>query len=341
MLGSHVDVFASGSVLLNSGVVCDGYIPGCEVRVQTHIHSDHMGGFNTSKGLQDIYLSHESYDLLVAEFNADLGVRENLIRIRRGEPHELSTGSILTLLPSNHMLGSSQVSLELPNGLKVGYSGDFGWPVEQVIQVDELVIDSTYGSPRGVRQYSQSDAESCLADLVHRKIRDGSIHIKAHRGTVERVLQVLDGHVDVPIVASERLLNEVRVYQHYGYPGGLLSLNSTEGRLAYQDANSPHIRLYAKGDVFPSEILGGTSVIISAFMVNSTEPFVRYSKSSYKIALSNHADFNETLMYVESSGARRVVTDNTRGHGVDLAHEINRHFDGVCAVPSRNSRVSE
>lgn len=339
MLGPHVDVFASGSVFLHSGVVCDGYLPNCEVRVQTHIHSDHMRGFNTSKGLQDIYLSHESYDLLVAEFNADLGVRENLIRIDRGEPCELPSGAILTLVPSNHMLGSSQVMLELPNGRRVGYSGDFGWPVEKVIEVDELVIDSTYGSPRSVRQYSQSDAESCLADLVYQKIRDGSIHIKAHRGTVERVLQVLDGYVDAPIIASERLLGEVRVYQQYGYPGGLLSLGSQEGRLAYQDANSPHIRLYTRGDVFPPEVSGGTSVIISAFMVNSTEPFVKYSKSSYKVALSNHADFNETLLYVESSGAKRIVTDNTRGHGVDLAAEINRQFDGVNAVPSMNRKV--
>jgi hypothetical protein len=60
-----------------------------------------------------------------------------------------------------------------------------------------------------------------------------------------------------------------------------------------------------------------------------------YSERSYGIALSNHADFFGTLEYVEATGAQRVVTDNTRGKGVELAREIRRRL-GIDAVPSSN-----
>ena len=52
--------------------------------------------------------------------------------------------------------------------------------------------------------------------------------------------------------------------------------------------------------------------------------------------MSNHADFRETLKYIEATGARKVVTDNTRTHGIDLAHAIIERLPGVEARPSTN-----
>ena len=69
-------------------------------------------------------------------------------------------GGRLTLLPSGHMLGAVQVALETPGGRRIGYSGDFHWPVADVIHVDELVIDGTYGSEASIREYSQEQAEA-------------------------------------------------------------------------------------------------------------------------------------------------------------------------------------
>lgn len=338
MRSNRIDVFESGAVALGPNVVCDGFLSDYPIRIQTHVHEDHMHDFPTSKGAQEIYLSAETRQLLIAEYNADLEYRSNIVPLERSKEFKLPDSSSLTLLASNHMLGSCQVVVESPEGHRVGYSGDFGWPLDKVAQVDELVIDSTYGSPRSVRQYSQSEAEACLAELVHRQLRNGSVHIKAHRGTLERVLQILDGSVNVPILGSRVLMKEVDIYQEYGYPGGLTSIGSQEGRLVHQ-GSWPHVRLYSKGDVLPYEIPFGTSVIVSAFMVPSTCPYIEYSKRSYKVALSNHADFNETLKYVKASGAKRVVTDNTRSHGIELAYAINERIEGVRAVPSSNGKI--
>lgn len=331
-----VDVLASGAVCLGSKVVCDGFAEGYPFRVQTHVHDDHMRDFDKSKGFQDFLMSPESYALLVAERNADLEFRDNIHQVDRGDERVLKDGSKLSLFPSNHMLGSRQVALELPGGLRVGYSSDFGWPLNEVIQVDELVVDSTYGSPTSVRHYTQEEAEDCLLNLVYERLRHGSVHVKAHRGTIERVLHVLGGNVGVPILASGHLIQEVTVYQNHGFAiGDLHALDSDVGQSAMEGQS--YIRLYSKGDGFGNEPIVGTSVTCSAYMTNADDPLMTYSDRAYMVALSNHADFHETLKYVEATGAKKIVTDNTRGHGVELAIAINKCLLGVQAQPSTNN----
>ena len=333
-----VDVFDSGAVRLGSRTVCDGYAGGYPFRVQTHVHDDHMGEFDKSKGFQDLLMSPETRLLLIAERNADLEYRDNLIPVQRGVKRELDDGSTLTLLPSGHMLGSCQVTLEMPNGIRCGYSGDFAWPLDEVMQVDELVVDSTYGSPTSVRRYTQEEAETCLLEIVCQRLRHGPVHIKAHRGTIERVLHIVGDNVGVPILASMSLIREIKVYQEHGFAVGEIEIfDSPEGRLALKERS--YVRLYSKGDGFGNELIEGTCVTCSAFMVNTDDPLLKFSERAYRVALSNHADFNGTLAFVEATGARTVVTDNTRNHGCELAIAINDRLGGVRAEPSTNASV--
>lgn len=330
-----VDVLEDGAIRLGADVVCDGFIDGYSVRVQTHIHQDHMRGFDTSKGRQDIFASVETYDLLVAERDADLAYRSNFIAVDRGVKRTLADGSILRLFGSNHMLGACQVMLELPNGYRLGYSGDFGWPLDKVIEVDELVVDSTYGARRSVREYTQSDAERRLLEVVCERLRYGSVHVQAHPGTIERVLQILNGNVDVPILGSSRLVGEVQVYQKHGVAPGLVHpLDSDFARAAVKERS--YVRLYSRGDGFRNEQVEGTRVTCSAFMVNAASPILEHSDRAYSVALSNHADFEETVRYVEATGARTVITDNTRNYGVELSNALNERFPRVRSYPSTN-----
>ena len=337
MSDSATDVFENGAVRLGTNVVCDGFVEGYNFRIQTHVHNDHMGGFDTSKGRQDLFMSLETFALLKAFLNAEIPYRSNFHKIQRGVECELPDGSKLTLLPSNHMLGSCQVALELSDGRRVGYSGDFGWPLDEAIQVDELVVDSTYGSPNSIRGYTQAKAEECLLELVYKRLRYGSVHIYAHRGTVERVLHIIEGNVGVPILASEGLIQEVEVYQHYGMVLGKLdSLNSGEGKSASKQRS--YVRLYSKGDGFGNEPIAGTSIKCSAYMAthSTSSPLISFSKNSFSVALSNHADFLETLKYIEATRAKTVITDNTRNHGIELANAINERLPGIEARPSTN-----
>jgi putative mRNA 3-end processing factor len=181
-----IDVSAEGAVHLGNEVVCDGFHYAAKIRVQTHVHTDHMTHFDRSKGLQDVVMTRETRDLLVAEKNADLPYRDNIIALSAGE--SVATGnSTVRLLPNGHMLGSAQVLTETNAG-RLGYSGDFAWPIDEVIQVDALVVDSTYGNPEKVREYDQARAESRFLELVLDELKRGRIHLVAHRGTLHRAL---------------------------------------------------------------------------------------------------------------------------------------------------------
>ena len=334
-----VDVFDNGAVRLGKNTICDGYAHGFKYRIQTHIHDDHMNHFNRSKGIQDLFMTPETRLLLIAEMNAELEYRDNLIAVEQNVERKMPDGSVLTLVRSGHMLGASQVVLELPNGLRCGYSGDFSWPLEDVIQVEQLVVDSTYGGPSSIRKYSQGDAEGRLQEVVCQSLRSGSVHICAHRGTIERVIHILGANIDVPILVSPRLCREVQVYQNYGFAvAEIVDIESEEGKLACTERR--YVRLYAKGDGFQNELVEGTTVICSAFMASTDDPLLMFSDRAYRVALSNHADFYETLSYIEASGASIVVTDNTRSHGVELAIEVNRRLSNVFAIPSTNEHIS-
>jgi len=294
-----------------------------------------MGEFNKSKGLQDIFLSRETKALLIAELNADIEYRDNIIPIDWGKEKELEDGTKITLVRSGHMLGSAQVVAEHPDGFRCGYSGDFSWPIDDVIQVDELVIDSTYGNPASVRKYSQGEAESRLLEIVSQRLRHGSVHVHAHRGTIERVLHLLSANVGTPILGSNRLISEVSVYQANGFAlGPITRVDSEEGRIA--ERSRSYIRLYAKGDGFRNELIEGTSISCSAFMTKPDDPVIEYSDRAFGVALSNHADFEGTIEYIRATGAKKIITDNTRSHGVDLAVAINSLKIGITAQPSSN-----
>jgi putative mRNA 3-end processing factor len=334
-----IDVAMSGAVSLGPNVVCDGFLLACKARVQTHMHLDHMASFETSKGFQDILLSGATYQLLCLERNADLPYRSNLRVLPEGRSYAVGE-SVVTVQSSGHMLGAIQVQVELQDGRRVGYSGDFQWPLYKVIAVDALVLDGTYGSPASVREYSQGEAETRFLELVHGSLARGAIHIFAHRGTLHRALQILTGNVDAPFVASRPLCREVDLYRSFGYAvQRLLPADSPEGTEARRAGR--FIWFYGTGDPRPVDIGDGVTMSLSAYLARPDDPVIQYSERAYGVALSNHADFNGTLEYVKATGAQFVVTDNSRGgKGYELALEIKSRL-GIEARPSSNFETRE
>ncbi|MFN3077412.1 MAG: hypothetical protein ABT940_11120, partial [Alphaproteobacteria bacterium] len=248
--------------------------------------------------------------------------------------------SRITLLSSNHMLGSVQVAVELKNGLRVGYSGDFQWPLDHVIEVDELVLDSTYGSEESVLRYTQEEAEQRLLSIAVEKLSKGPIYVKAHRGTIHRGLQVLSEIENCPLLASPRLCGEIDVYRSFGCPiGQVHSIKSTDALAAAKSKR--YIRFYGTGDQFPVQLTSGTTIYLSAFRTVREDPVLEYSDRSLSVALTNHADFEGTLEYVKATKTKRVLTDNSRGgHAVELAREITRRL-GIKAEPSESNMSHE
>ena len=90
----------------------------------------------------------------------------------------------------------------------------------------------------------------------------------------------------------------------------------------------------------PVDLKEGTKIVLSAYMNKTSDPVIEYSDRGYSVALSDHADFNGTLEYILATGATSVVTDNTRGHGVELALAV-KHRLGIKVRPSSNLESHE
>lgn len=327
-----IDVSAHGAIMLGNSVTCDGFVYGFPYRVQTHVHEDHMEGFASSKGYQDILMSEATKELLITELNADIEYRSNIRAILLGSVYYTEDIEV-ELLSSRHMLGSAQVAVTIPGGVKVGYSGDFNWPLEKVIQVEGLVVDSTYGSPNSKRQYSQEEVYTRFVELVVEKVRNRPVLIKAHPGTLQHALEILNGVLTCPILASRKVAAEAEVYRRFGYSiGTIITVDSPEGHNVMSEGR--YIRLYGRREAPPFESEDNTVIVLSVYMTSPKEPLLEFSERSYRVAMSAHADFEGTLEYVKATGATQVVTDNSRGgHAVELAIALESYLH-IEAQPS-------
>lgn len=332
MNNQDIGISCRGGIKLGGIVSCDGFVKGFRYRVQTHVHSDHMNGFNTSKGEQDIIMSEATRDLLIQD-HRDLNLRNsknggNIIALPTNEIIRYGNYAI-ELMPNNHMLGSVQVTVTTPEGKVVGYSGDFNWPLDDVINVDSLVVDSTYGSPESTRSYTQEQASECFCEMIVEKSREGPIIIYGDRGTLFRALELLNGLVAYPVLANKRKIFDSQVYQRYGRSlCPLLELESSEAKEIRKDGS--YIELLYKNEQLLHEPGKCTVITLTTFGVNK-EPYQEMDGSIYHIGISNHADFHQTLMYIQATGAKEVLTDPIHGpHAVLLAVAIKNKL-GISA----------
>jgi len=332
MRDSQIDISCNGAVKLGRDVTCDGFVAGYKYRVQTHVHNDHMSNFDCSKGFQTILMSEPTKSFLELR-HVDIKTRVNVVSLPIDGAYR-NSGIEIQLLPSGHMLGAVQVAVATANTVRVGYSGDFSWPLERVIQVESLVVDSTYGSPRSIRRYSQQDANDYFRETVLRRIKLGPIIVKAHRGTLYRAFELLFGLVPDPIITSKRTIEEARVCEKYGY--SVCQMHDLDlPEVKQMRKEGPYIGLYHIGELVPYDRGDVTVVTLTAQWVHGEEPILELSDSSYQIALSDHADFNETLEYVRATNAREVITDSVHGkHASELASAIENLL-GIKARPAK------
>lgn len=327
---------SDGTILLGCALSCDGFSYDHKLRVQTHIHHDHMIGFDTSKANQTILMSDETKQLLFALKNADLPHRSNIKSIPVGESYR-HDGVTIKLLSSHHMLGSVQVEVEEVDGYRYGYSSDFFWPMDDVIQVNELLVDATYGSPDSLRSFRQDQVDDKLIDLTVASLRAGrSTALIGYHGRVEQALNLLGCATDFPIVCSPKIAALLETYRRHGYAmpevvcsdslEGLEILRDRQLCLAFvtlpEQRHLPWVKRFAK-------------ITLSAFMTKMDDPIMDYGNGDYRIAYTDHADFEGTLKYIEKSGASKVWTDPRSGNAEALAIEVRRQLGIDSSIVTR------
>ena len=322
-------VRADGCVQLGPDVTCDGFSPGSAVRIQSHVHLDHMKDFDRSKGHQlFIICTQATHDLLCAEFDADLPQRKRqwMILPPDGTYHTLHNLDVqVALFSSGHMVGSAIGAVRYPCGAHYAFTSDFAWPLRSVpVHPDVLVVDSTYGNPANVRNYDAIDVIRRLQQVVQEEYRKGRVVVTGHRGRLQYALQLMADLFAGPYLVSRHVADTLEEYMgHQGFHVEAYALSTPEA--ADLMASGRYICLIETRDRTDLLAIEAESkIFLSAFMVPREEPVRTLPNGVIRVALTDHADFDGTIELIKAVRPARLIADNTRGgNGDALAAYVN------------------
>ena len=321
-----------GAVLLGRSVACDAHEPSRPVRVITHAHNDHIAGLSRSlRECSWVLMTEATRDLLAVLKRRDLHRLAHVVGLRYGQPFRLES-EVVRLLRARHIIGAAQVLVEDEEGARLLYTGDFKFPGTPVVEADVLVMEATYGRPDQVRRF-EPEVEDRLVELVERGLREGPVYVLGYHGKLQEVMQILaDGGVWAPFILPRRVYEVARVCERHGMIlGDYLPTWSSEARELVARAE-PYVAFYhVSSSARLRERQMAMRITVSGWELS--RPVREVRPGEYVVGLSDHADFEGLLAYVEECGPRVVITDNYRvGSGVILAREVRRRL-GIPAFP--------
>ena len=101
-----------------------------------------------------------------------------------------------------------------------------------------------------------------------------------------------------------------------------VSVDELSGISRKMRKNSSYIELYYKNEQLLHDPGKCTVITLTAFGLND-EPYQELNSAAYNIGISDHADFHQTLEYIQATGAKEVLTDSIHGvHAKPLASAI-------------------
>ncbi|HEX3606088.1 MAG TPA: MBL fold metallo-hydrolase [Candidatus Dormibacteraeota bacterium] len=252
-----------------------------------------------------------------------------------GEEMELRD-AVISLHPAGHVLGSSQV-LVRHRGVRILYSGDIklreGQTAESLehVECDVLVVEATFGRP----QYRFPPTEvvaRAICDFCLDSVADGVTPVlyAYSLGKGQEVLSHL-ADVGLPVVLCGSLHTVTEIYRALGVRLPAAQAAGDEPPPGAVVICPPHLR----GRPWVKRIRPQRTAYISGWAVEPAAALRLGCDAAF--ALSDHADFDELLRYVERSGAEQVYT--LFGFAEDFSRQLRRR--GVCAEPLAATRQLE
>lgn len=321
----YVDVLYTGAILLGRIYEVDGFGKRL-VRVITHAHYDHIVGLNESIVHSSAIIATQATIDLLLELGYVRGkyrsiFKNKVVPLPYNKEVEFMDEKI-KLIPARHIIGACQVLVEV-DGYKIGYTGDFklGGETEIMRGLDVLVIESTYGDPKYRRPF-KDDIEELFVDQVLDLLRRGPVIIYGYHGKLQEAMRILRKHgINEPFLMPERIYRVTRIAEKHGCEiGEYYSLRTNKG---YMIKNSGRYIMFQHMSRAKYRKLNGDyyHIILSGWEFN--DPIKRLDPYSWLVALSDHADFDELVEYVERAGPKLVVVEAGRqGEPYKLATEL-------------------
>lgn len=335
----YVGISENGAITIGEHFTIDGYAMR-PIRVITHAHSDHLVGLDESISYsRKIIGTNITLDLVEA-----LGyVKKEQLKYYKAkaqplEYHEIFefNGEELELLNADHIPGSAQVVVRLSREkIVIGYTGDFKLTskTEIIENPNVLIIEATYGNPLYTRSFKDSVGQF-LVDIVEEGLRKYKrVSIYAYHGKMQEVMDILrESGIDVPFILPDKVYDAtVLLEKKYGFQYAPYF----RGRGLEFEVNPEQygrgVIIFRHFNTARNRQLNGKSLHVILTGRYTLEPFLKVDDYTYVVSLSDHADFQDLIRYVERSSPELVIIDNSRpGEPESLMSALIEK--GFCAV---------
>jgi Cft2 family RNA processing exonuclease len=333
-----INISSTGAKVLNNLVTCDGFYCDSRYRVQSHAHSDHTKKFASSLS-QNIVATTPTLEILSTQQSIPgLIERPYVFSLGANDLIKFEDCKII-FKDAMHMIGSVQVAVEFSDGNSIGYSGDFSAEaINNPINVDYLLVDSTYGHPDAVRKFSQEEAKQALIDLVGNNFIKYPIYLKADMGTLQKALSILNNEFQfLPILMNKKDKEVFDIYNKNGYSFDNIHIDNPFKKeiIDIRDENK-YIMFYNNKRDLPSDTSDHISIWIKCLYHRNSGPLTVHGDNSYTVAISDHADFNDTIDYIRNVKPKFVYTDPTtnKKYANNLSNEIKKLL-GIKSKPAK------
>lgn len=289
----------------------------------SHAHSDHLGRHRT------ILCSAPTAQLMAARMP---GRREMLV-VPYGERWPLTHDVQATLHPAGHILGSAQCLLEGEHG-RLLYTGDFklrhGVSTEPCAtpRADVLIMETTFGKPR-YRFPSPDEVMAGIIEFCRAAIAERAVPLLYcySLGKSQEVLARLR-HAGLPIMLHAQTAKMTSIYAACGVafpPYRAFEPREAEGHVVIgppQIDRSPEVRYLRRTR---SAMITGWA--LDPWMI----PRHRYDAA---FPLSDHADYDDLLRFVDAVGPRLVYT--VHGFATEFARDLRERGIEAWALGREN-----
>ncbi|MBU2477039.1 MBL fold metallo-hydrolase [Candidatus Micrarchaeota archaeon] len=293
----------------------------------THAHSDHAK-ISSSKE-KTFFLTPETKALIETRNKKEFNSSE----IPFGKKFSLD-GKEFEFFFSGHILGSSQIKV---NSGEIVFTSDFRlsdsvlFEGAKVLQAETLVIESTYGKPEFVFPKRKQIYEQIEA-WGRKELKENNLLVLGGYsiGKAQELTKISNAFFnEVPLV-HQTVFGPNNVYKEKGVKLGkfeLLNHNLKEFNVLIIPPHLLNLDL-----IHAIEISSGRKVSPAVF--SGWNSFA----GAKTFPLSDHADFNDLLKYVEFSGAKNVLTHH--GFAKEFASFIKRRLGINARALSEDSQSS-
>lgn len=277
----------------------------------THAHSDHV---KLAKE-KEFYATLPTIDLIKKRFTRKYEM--NFTTLLPEKKYQINDFDI-ELFNNGHILGSTQ-TLITNNEHRTVLTSDFRlqdsllFKGAKPIESDTLVLETTFGSPN----YSFPSYESTLNKLVNffETNSENLIVFAGYSLGKAQELTAIANQAKSSVVVHESIYEMNKIYEKHG-----INLGNYEKLDHNLDKHNVLIMPPGLIDKF---LLATLKHFDKRKVVTAIATGWEWNKSyDYVFALSNHADYNDLIAYVETSKPKMVLTDH--GFCTEFARKLNR-----------------